>query len=151
MRHISANCRLQVVIFPRLSTTRMPSAVDSRVARSSDKDFRWSASAGPRLLPFFIAPLPMVPPGIVIRIRPPGKCFHARISSDVGLRRTRGVACGRRACFLAEFLETPYTKKSCRIKTSGSGGCEYEAAQHRTRNAGPQRGGQVSERDLGPA
>src|SRR5712691_1239158 len=55
MRHISANCWLYVVILPRLSTTRTPSAVDSSVARSSDSDFRWSTSAGPRLRPFLIS------------------------------------------------------------------------------------------------
>src|SRR5712691_2710023 len=133
MRHISANCRLQVVIFPRLSTTRMPSAVDSRVARSSDEDFRWSTSAGPKLRPFFILPdPPMVLAGIVIRIRPPGKCFHAgdpRRMPDSGASEVSPA--GDALVALHSFWKLPTLKKAVESKRRVPR-CQYEAAQHRT-------------------
>src|SRR5712691_2214567 len=132
MRHISANCRLQVVIFPRLSTTRMPSAVDSRVARSSDEDLRWSTSAGPRLRPFFILPAPlMVLAGIVIRIRPPGKCFHAgsRRMPDSGVSEVSPA--GDALVSLQSFWKLPTLKKAVESKRRAPR-CQHEAAQHRT-------------------
>ena len=47
-RHISANCLLKLVILPAVSTTRIPSAVDSSVALSSERVSRTSSSAASR-------------------------------------------------------------------------------------------------------
>src|SRR5882762_5020205 len=94
-RHISANCWLYVLILPRLSTTRTPSAVDSSVARSSDSDLRWSTSAGPRLrlfliaLPFFFSGLGLYPdlvPGQVLLEGQRYNCSYRAFDSNAAHR-----------------------------------------------------------------
>src|SRR5712691_2530909 len=126
MRHISANCWLYVLILPRLSTTRTPSAVDSRVARSSDSDFRWSTSAGPRLRPFLISlPFLLLGFGIV-------SGFRARASTS----RSEALQ-----LFALRSIRTPRTSPELK----------HEAAQHRTRSARSRIGCPVFPRHLGPA
>src|SRR6267143_3003186 len=116
-------------MLPRLSTTRTPSAVDSSVARRSESDFRWSTSAGPRLLLFFISlPFSFFYRRVwnCIRIWCPGQYFWKR-SVTIGptLRSIR----------------TPRTDPERK----------HEAAQHRTRSARSRIGDPIFPRHLGPS